>query len=72
MLKVSLSARVSMSRHGIRVAVIALCVVAAESYVQRADGATILSGSVAFDSKTNLYTYRYTLDNTNGSKGVSE
>jgi hypothetical protein len=55
-----------------RWALIALWIVAADSYVQRADGATILSGSVAFNSNTNLYTYSYTLDNTNGSKGVSE
>src|SRR3974390_1627767 len=72
MLKLSLPARFSMSRHGIRVALIALCIVAAESHAQRADGPTILSGSVVFDSKTNLYTYSYALDNTNGSKGVSE
>ena len=29
-------------------------------------------GSVAFDSNAGLYTDSYTLDNTNGSKGVSE
>jgi hypothetical protein len=61
-----------MLRNRIRVAVTALCVIAAASYVQRADGATILSGSVAFDSNTGLYTYSYTLDNTKGSKAVSE
>jgi hypothetical protein len=66
------TAYVSMSRSRIRIALIALFIVAAESYVQRAHGATILSGSVAFNSNTGLYTYSYALDNTNGTKGVSE
>jgi hypothetical protein len=34
-------------------------------------GAAILSGSVTFD-ETNLYTYSYTVDNTQGNKAVSE
>jgi ABC-type phosphate transport system substrate-binding protein len=56
----------------IRLAVAALCIVGFGSYSQRADGSTILSGSVSFDSSTSLYTYNYTLDNTYGSIGISE
>jgi hypothetical protein len=61
-----------MLNNWMRVALIALCVIAAEGYAQRVDAAAILSGSVKFNSDTKLYTYSYTLDNTKGSKGVSE
>jgi hypothetical protein len=35
-------------------------------------GAAVLSGSVVFDQATGLYTYSYTVDNSQGDKGVSE
>ena len=34
--------------------------------------APILSGSVSYDSVTKLYTYAYTMDNTNGPATITE
>jgi len=50
----------------------ALCVVAIGSHAQRASASTLLYGSYSFDPTTDLYTYNYALDNTEGSVGISE